>query len=133
MIQLIILGKNSIKILHRPLIIDITHIKLQPSYYYTIPSYPPMNVDYNNFPEVFEFISSNKIIEKVPPSLTQSSTISLDLEFTGIKMDNNDKERYDEFLFERYEKVPPPLSSDALHRHEIQHHPNRTLLLHPRE
>ena len=26
-----------------------------------------MNVDYNNFPEVFEFISSNKIIEKVPP------------------------------------------------------------------
>lgn len=67
MIQLIILGKNSIKILHRPLIIDITHIKLQPSYYYTIPSYPPMNVDYNNFPEVFEFISSNKIIEKVPP------------------------------------------------------------------
>jgi hypothetical protein len=27
------------------------------------------------------------------------------LEFTGLRNDNNDKERFDEFPFERYDKV----------------------------
>lgn len=35
----------------------------------------------------------------------KSDAVSIDLEFTGLRFDNNEKERYEDFLYDRYDKV----------------------------
>jgi hypothetical protein len=49
-----------------------------------------MNVDIDNFHEVLKFIREKKLIKKVIDMIIiKSKYISLDLEFTGVKFDNN--------------------------------------------
>lgn len=64
-----------------------------------------MNVDIDNFHDVRKLINENKLIERVLFVLLKSKFVSFDLEFTGVRFDNNERDKYDMFLNDKYLKV----------------------------